>query len=195
MSNTPGLETDRLILRKFQREDIAALLAIYGDEEANTYLPWSPLKSLEGATALYETKYAAAYTQPRGYRYAVCLKSDNIPIGYVHVGLDDAHDFGYGLRREYWRRGVMTEACKAVVAQLQRDAFGYITATHDVENPRSGDVMKRLGMRYQYSYEEQWQPKNRLVTFRLYQLNFDGGSWVYPKYWNTSVVHFVENVG
>ncbi|WP_263864643.1 MULTISPECIES: hypothetical protein [unclassified Enterococcus] len=33
--------------------------------------------------------------------------------------------------------------------------------------------MKRLGMTYQYSYEEPWQPKNRLVTFKMYQLNLD----------------------
>ena len=34
--------------------------------------------------------------------------------------------------------------------------------------------MKRLGMKYQYSYEEQWRPKDFFVTFRLYQLNLDG---------------------
>lgn len=34
--------------------------------------------------------------------------------------------------------------------------------------------MKRIGMEYQYSYEEQWQPKDILVTFRMYQLNLDG---------------------
>ena len=53
--------------------------------------------------------------------------------------------------------------------------------------------MKRLGMRYQYSYEELWQPKNFLVTFRLYQLNLDGDeSRVYKKYWDTSAVHWIE---
>ena len=41
--------------------------------------------------------------------------------------------------------------------------------------------MKQLGMRYQYSYEELWQPKNIPVTFRLYQLNLDGQEdRVYP---------------
>lgn len=48
-------------------------------------------------------------------------------------------------------------------------------------------------MKYQYSYEEQWQPKNILVTFRMYQLNFDGNQErVYKKYWDTSAVHFIE---
>ena len=48
-------------------------------------------------------------------------------------------------------------------------------------------------IRDRYSYEEQWQPKDLLVTFRLYQLNLDGnGSRVYQKDWNESAVHFVE---
>ena len=44
-----------------------------------------------------------------------------------------------------------------------------------------------------YSYEEQWQPKDFLVTFRMYQFNFDGqDDWVYQKYWETSDTHFIE---
>ena len=69
----------------------------------------------------------------------------------------------------------------------------YITATHDVNNPRSGNVMKALGMKYQYSYEERWQPKDYLVTFRMYQLNLDGnGNRVYRKYWDMYENHFIE---
>ena len=63
-----------------------------------------------------------------------------------------------------------------------------------MKNPRSGEVMKKLGMKYQYSYEEQWQPKDLLVTFRMYQLNLDGDeSRVFKKYWDMYEVHFVEN--
>ena len=39
-----------------------------------------------------------------------------------------------------------------------------------MNNPRSGQVMRRLGMRCAYSYEELVRPKNQRVTFRLYQL-------------------------
>ena len=129
-----------------------------------------------------------------GYRYAVCLKKDNIPIGYVHVSGEKSHDFGYGLKKEFWHRGIITEASQAVVDQLRRDGLPYITATHDVNNPRSGEVMKRIGMKYQYSYKEQWQPKNILVTFRMYQLNLDGNEGrIYWEYWERYPVHFVES--
>ena len=74
-----------------------------------------------------------------------------------------------------------------------KDGLPYITATHDRNNLGSGGVMQNVGMRYQYSYEEQWQPKNILVTFRMYQLNLDGKeSRVYQKYRDNSAVHFIE---
>ena len=102
-------------------------------------------------------------------------------------------DFGYGLRKEFWHKGIVTEAGRAVIEQVKKDGLPYITATHDRNNPRSGGVMRNAGMEYQYSYEEQWKPKNVLVTFRLYQLNLDGNeSRVYKKYWDTSAVHFIE---
>ena len=157
--NTPTLETQRLLLRKFTAADLDALYEIFRDEEVNTFLPWLPLKSLDDARDFYEARYARAYRLPCAYRYAICLKAENIPIGYIHVASDDSHDLGYGLRREFWHRGIATEAGRAVIEQVRRDGIPYLTATHDVRNPRSGRVMQRLGMRYQYSYESSGSPK------------------------------------
>lgn len=191
--NTPVLKTKRLILRKFTKKDIQALFLILKDEEANQFLPWYPLKSLEEAKNFYEERYAAKYAQPQAYAYAVCLKEDDFPIGYIKVDLEEPHDFGYGFRKEFWHRGIATEAGKAVVEQVKKDGLAYITATHDKNNPRSGNVMKKLGMKYCYSYEEQWQPKDFPVIFRMYQLNFDGNTdFVCQKYWNESEKHFIE---
>ena len=83
--------------------------------------PWHPIKTMEEAMALYEENYEQSYKKPRGYKYAVCLKSDNIPVGYVHVSTDDSYDLGYGLRREFWHSGIMREAAEAVVKQTDGD--------------------------------------------------------------------------
>lgn len=191
--NTPAIETERLILRKFTENDLKAFYQIYSDEEVNTFLPWFPLKTMEEARRFYENSCETKYREKNAYNYAVCLKKDNIPIGYINVSMDNSFDFGYGLRKEFWHRGIITEAGKAVVEQLRKDGIPYITATHDINNPRSGGVMKQLGMKYQYSYEEQWQPKDFPVIFRMYQLNLDGNEdRVYDKYWNISAVHLVE---
>ena len=191
--NTPRLETDRLILRKFTEDDLEALYYMHSDEEVNRFLPWFPLRNMEDAKAFYEERFVSRYREERAYGYAVCLKENDYPVGYVNLSMDDSYDFGYGLRREFWHRGIITEAGKAVIEQLWKDGIPYIIATHDVNNPRSGSVMKRLGMKYRYSYQEQWQPKNIQVIFRMYQLNLDGNeNRIYQRYWDNSEVHFIE---
>ena len=191
--NTPTLETERLILRKFTENDMEALFLILKDKEANEFLPWYPANDIGEARQFYEERYARKYKQPQAYAYAICLKTNPIPVGYVKVDMEEHHDFGYGLRKEFWHRGIATEAGRAVIGQVRKDGLPYITATHDRNNPRSGNVMRKLGMRYCYSYEEQWQPKNFPVIFRMYQLNFAGNlDFVYKKYWDMSCNHFIE---
>ena len=92
--NTPTTETERLILRKFTEDDLEALYQIYRDEEVNTLLPWFPLKTMEEARIFYEEHYAKKYRQNCAYGYAVCLKKDNCPVGYVNVSTEDSYDFG-----------------------------------------------------------------------------------------------------
>ena len=105
--NTPTLETERLILRKFTRQDIEALYLILRDEEVNKFLPWYPVKNIEETEKFYEERYASEYTQPQGYAYAICLKEDNFPIGYIKVDMEEHHDFGYGLLRSFGTGGLL----------------------------------------------------------------------------------------
>ena len=191
MENTPTLTTPRLLLRRFTSEDAPAMWELLRDEEVNTFLPWFPVKTLEEARQHLRERYLSQYSRPQSYHYAVCLRETGQLIGYANVSDTEARDLGYGFRKEFWHQGFATEAARAVVEQLRRDGVPYITATHDVNNPHSGAVMRKLGMEYQYSYEEQWQPKNILVTFRMYQLNLDGKDRVYRAYWE-QYPHFVE---
>lgn len=191
MENTPPLTTPRLLLRRFTPDDTPAMWELLQDEEVNTFLPWFPVKTLEEARQHLQERYLSQYSRAQSYHYAVCLRETGQLIGYANVSDTEARDLGYGFRKEFWHQGFATEAARAILEQLRRDGVPYITATHDVNNPHSGAVMRKLGMQYQYSYEEQWQPKNILVTFRMYQLNLDGKDRVYRAYWE-QYPHFVE---
>lgn len=181
------IATPRLILRKFTPEDLEALFALLQDEVVNTFLPWFPAKSQADAEAFYLEK------RENPYFFAICLRQGAAPIGYIKASDDESHDFGYALRREFWHQGITTEAGRALLEHLRGCGVPFVTATHDLNNPRSGGVMQNLGMKYCYSYEEMVQPKNFPVIFRMYQLNLDGKNHpVYDKYWNQSPHHFIE---
>jgi len=194
VENTPTLETERLILRKFTLDDTAAFLVLMQDEDVNKFLPWFPLENEADAKAFLQTHYFSYYEKQSGYQYAICLKTDDVPIGYVGLHEGEAHDFGYALRKEYWHQGIISEAARAVSARIEAAGYPYITATHDVHNEHSGHVMGAIGMSYRYSYVEQWQPKNMKVTFRMYQRNFTlDDDWTYTGYWDKYPEHFIES--
>ena len=80
-------------------------------------MPWYPVKDLEETRHFYLERYVTKYQMPQGYAYAICLNTDNIPIGYIQVDAEEPHDLGYGLRKEFWHRGIVTEAAMAVIYQ------------------------------------------------------------------------------
>ena len=174
--NTPRLETERLILRKFKPEDVWDAFLIYRDKEINRFLPWHPVRSIREMQEFFEKQIFPEYEKEGAYRYALEEKETHQVIGYLKLVQIDLQArsgaLGYGLRREFWNRGLMIEAARALLSRLREDGFRVVTAAYDQNNPRSGRVLEKLGMRYIRSYEEQWQPKDFKVTFLLYQIDF-----------------------
>ena len=41
------IETNRLILRRFEENDIEAIYLLFSDKEVNTFLPWYPVKDMK----------------------------------------------------------------------------------------------------------------------------------------------------
>lgn len=198
MNNTPQIETQRVILRKFNIEDLEDVALLYSDKTVNKFLPWFPHKSRKETEEFLNNVLLKDYQKESAYNYAMQLKENGKVIGYVNLNDIDTEigkgDLGYALLKEYWGQGLVTECCRAVINQLKNDGFTYITATHDIKNLQSGRVMQKIGMQYKYSYVEQWQPKNIEVTFRMYQLNLDGKERTHYAYWDKYPNHFVEEI-
>lgn len=190
--NTPTIETKRCILRKFTLHDADDFYELMRSEKVNQFLPCFPITSKKEAEEFIATHTLPVYQKPSGYMYAISLKESNKVIGYIKVSTGKNHDLGYAINDNYWHQGYASEVGLAVLSQVCKDGFDFITATHDIHNPNSGKVMKKLGMEYKYSYHELWQPKNFMVTFRMYQLNFTKSDFTYLEYWN-KYEHFVES--
>lgn len=78
--NTPILKTQRLILRKFNENDLKAFYDIFSNKEVNQFLPWFPLKNLDEAKSFYQERYASIYQKKQRYAYAICLKKTILPL-------------------------------------------------------------------------------------------------------------------
>ena len=177
-SNTPQIETKRLILRKLKMADAEDLFQVLSDREVNRFLPWFPHKSIAETKAFLESDVFSDYRKPIAYRYGLEWKQTGAVIGYLSLlGIDPEKrcgDIGYGLARSFWGRGIMTEAVGALLARLKADGFRFVTSTHDVNNPASGRVMQKCGMKYVSSYPEFWMPKEIDTVFCLYRADLNG---------------------
>ena len=63
-ANTPRLETERLVLRRFTPADVEPLFSLMRDREVNTFLPWFPLETEADAARYLEEHYLDYYRRP-----------------------------------------------------------------------------------------------------------------------------------
>lgn len=152
---TQRIETDRLILRRYVIEDADAMYKNWAsDSEVTKFLTWQPHSSVEVSRGIIEN-WLKEYSDEKYYQWAIVLKDNgDEPIGDISVGqmnedISMVH-IGYCLGRAWWRRGIMSEALKAVMDfMFDTVEVNRVEARHDPRNPNSGKVMQKCGMKYE----------------------------------------------
>ena len=96
-------ETERLILRRYKKEDIQDLFEYLSDEEVVKYEPYKP-------QTFDETKENLEWRIGTDEMIAVELKNSHKMIGNVYMGKRDfeALEIGYVFNRNYWGYGPMS---------------------------------------------------------------------------------------
>ena len=157
---TVTIETDLLILRRFVLEDAEAMYRNWAsDDEVTKHLTWPTHSGVE-ISKMVLTDWTSHYPEPDFYNWAIVLKENGPePIGNISVvGIDnkvDAATMGYCMSRAHWGKGIMTEALTAVIDFFFDEVgFNRIDADHAVDNPASGRVMEKSGMRYEGTHRQ-----------------------------------------
>ena len=151
---TRMIETKRLLLRKFVIEDADAMFRNWAsDKEVTKFLTWTVYTSLDAAIHILN-EWTTSYEKPDFYQWAIVPKDVNEPIGSISVVSTNEKtqmaEIGYCIGRLWWNQGITSEALRAVI-DFMFDQVGAnrIQAKHDVNNPHSGLVMKKCGMKYE----------------------------------------------
>ncbi len=151
-TGTQRIETPRLVLRRFRREDAEDMYRNWAsDEEVTRYLTWPPHSAVSVTGQLLDM-WIAGYEDGGFFNWAMELKENGSVIGNISVvRLDeaiDAAEIGYCMGMAFRGRGLMPEALRAVTAYLFESAGMHrVWAGHDVNNPASGRVMAKAGMK------------------------------------------------
>lgn len=151
---TMQLETERLILRRFVREDASTAYRNWtSDARTTEFLRWPTHGSVE-TTEGTMSRWVDAYTRPDFYQWAIVPRDVGEPIGTISsVGMDEkvgSVEIGYCIGSPWWGRGYVTEAMAAVMAFFFDEVgANRVESSHDPNNPGSGRVMQKCGMKHE----------------------------------------------
>ena len=152
-SSAPTIETERLILREFRRDDLDAFAATMADPEIVRHLAIDPLSRDDAFRLIF---LAAGQWPIIGMgMWAVEQKSDGRLVG--HLGFFDMErditpsllglpEMGWIFDRSVHGQGIAREACEAALQWLERELGSVeIPAIIDVDNFPSMKLAEKLG--------------------------------------------------
>lgn len=149
---TIKLETERLILRRFNFNDINAMYNNWAtDTKVTRYMTHSTYNNKKEVSAKID-KWVEEYKSMSYYRWAIKLKMNKELIGYISAGNSKEDiksiNLGYCIGSRWWNHGIVTEAGTAVIKYLfEQIGFNRIVARCAKDNIGSERVMQKLGMK------------------------------------------------
>lgn len=147
------LETERLILRKFEEADAERMFLMDSRPEVMKYIGMPPLTDIRETENII-TMIRQQYENYGVGRLAVIEKESRLLIGWSGLkflmqevnGYKNVYDLGYRFIPEYWGKGYASESARASLD------FGFnglkidiIYAHAHCENQASNHVLKKLG--------------------------------------------------
>ncbi len=170
--------SQRLLLRPIWPEDWQALLAGIADEGVVRNLASAPWPYDES----HAREFAARAVAPLYPRFLVTRAADGQAVGCIGLGpmSDAANDgekieLGYWIARSFWGQGFATEAGAAVLEVAATLGHRELVASHFLDNPASGKVLRKLGFEPTGRVEERFScGRGEMVPAIGYRLALGG---------------------
>lgn len=165
------IETPRLRLRGFTKDDARFAVSIWNDPEMGEYLPDEAmeeideayLKEIEMLGEDEECCYLIAQDRALGKRIGTC--------SFIPSADGAVYDIAYCVHRAFWRQGYATEMARGMIDHAKAQGAKKITVRINRENAASNRVVQKLG--FVRVSEMTYQKRGTDVTFTddQYELN------------------------
>ena len=172
---TKVLLTERLILRKLKMSDAQDMFDNWAsDDEVTKYLTWPTHASVQDAKD-FISFLSENYVRRDFYCWGIELKEIGQVIGSISVNnhnddIGSAH-IGYCIGREWWRKGIASEAFSAVIEFLMKEVcVNRIESRHDCRNPHSGKVMEKCGLKLEGTLRQSDKSNAGIYDYAWYGL-------------------------
>ena len=151
---TKTIETEQLILRRFEYDDTKSVLKNWASDEEVQSLYSEPVYKTEGEVKELLKKYIDCYKSETYYRWAICLKDSNECIGQIaYFMVNEQNHFAeieYCIGRFYQGKGYATEAAKAIIGVgFNEIDLHKVQISHKALNEKSKRVIEKCGLKYE----------------------------------------------
>ena len=172
--NLPTLETPRLRLRKLCMRDAQDIFDYSQDPLVAKYVLWEAQTNISEARS-YIRFMLRKYRLGEPASWGIEWKENHRiigTIGFMWIQKDNASaEAGYSLNRQFWNKGIMTEALGGLIDYGFRVMnLNRIEAQHETENPASGAVMRKCGMAKEGTLRQRMMNKGKFVDVDLYAI-------------------------
>lgn len=172
---TQTIETQRLILRKFEISDSQSAFQTWlSNPEVQNNYGEKACETIEEAEQILG-KWISSYGRNDVYRWAIIHKDTMINIGQIAFYLVDTKnqkvDVEYCIGQLHWGNGYAPEALKAVIEYaFSRVRLNRVQAFHRSKNPTSGRVLQKAGMKYEGTLKQYLIHKNEFDDCLMYAI-------------------------
>ena len=146
---SPKLETERLILRRFNESDLDAFYEMIHDLRLQNYISFPDLTKEQELD--YIKDCMKNVETDKCEKWAIVLKSNNETIGNIAVNsISKKHNYcevGYGIRYDYWGNGYAAEALNVVSNYLLDQGYHLVECSCNELNKQSSRVMEKAGFK------------------------------------------------
>jgi RimJ/RimL family protein N-acetyltransferase len=150
-ADVPTLETERLILRDWCDDDVAAWVAMNADPRVTEFFgkiytrEFSEASAIQIRRALSSDGYGWWAVEVKGGPpFAGVIALQKVPF---EAAFTPAYEIGWRFAQESWGKGYATEGARAALAfAFEKLRWPGVVAFTAVPNVRSQRVMERLGM-------------------------------------------------
>ncbi len=147
------LETERLILRRFVREDAAFILQLVNEPSFIQNIGDRGVRTLSDAEKYLENGPLSSYARNGFGLYLVQLKESGESIGMCGLIKREAleHvDVGYAFLPAFWSKGYAIESVRGVLQYAEQIiGLNHLVAIVDPNNQGSVRVLEKAGFQYE----------------------------------------------
>lgn len=173
-ANLPVIETPRLRLRKLSMRDASDVYDYASDPEVAEHVTWEHHRNISDSMHFLRImiqQYADGLPSPWAIVYKELGKLVGT-IGYhVWSPANSCAEVGYALAKDYWNKGIMTEAFEEVIRfGFEKMNLNRIEATCKLANTASEKVMLKCGMKFEGIMRKKLFAKGEYHDLKLYAL-------------------------